>query len=268
MKQRFEALTALTLLAVIVSTVGGAVLAVSLLAIFQYGLVEGRALTLVGVTYVAVGLWSFRIPVRKGWLPPWAIPAGVIVAGLELTNISLEQFVGLPSPANAVVPASMMALMVLAASTAAVVASASNTLFRGIVSAVLVVDLGMLLSVSAVLLFVAVRATWQPHMVPLLKLTCENATMHLTLPPPFAAIVGSAAAAISAIASRYQRRIAALVSLAGIAVFAAGVSLLVLAASLPRAERPPFVMPGMALSTLGLVFLPCVLGRRAQTGTA
>ena len=244
------------------------VLAVSLVAVFGYGLVEGRALALVSVTYIAVGLWSFRLPARRGWFPLWVIPSGVALAGLEFTNICLEQFIGLPSPANAVVPASMMALLVLAASTAAIVASAGDSLFRGIVFAVLVVGLGMLLSVSAVLLFVAIRAASQPNEVALLELTCENATMHLTLPLLIAAIVGSVAAAVSASASRYQLRTSAFISLAGIAIFTVGVRILVLAASLPRVERAPLVMPGMALCTLGLVFLPCILGRRAQTGTA
>lgn len=265
MKRRLDAIR---LLAGTVTIVGSAVLAVSLVAIFRYGLVEGRALALVSVAYIAVGLWSFHSPARRDWFPTWAIPTGVGLAGLEFTNICLEQFIGLPSPANAVVPASMMALLVLAASTAAVVASASDTLFRGILSAVMVVGIGMLLAVSAVLVFVGVRTAAQPNMVALLELTCENATMHLTLPLPLAAIVGSAAAAISAGASRYRLRTSALISLAGIAIFSAGVRLLVLAASLPRGERPPLVMPGMALSTLGLVFLPCILGRRAQTGTA
>ena len=265
MRQPFAALT---LLGTVLSVAGSAVLAVSLVASLQHGLVEGRVLALVSIAYVAVGLWGLRWPARGGWLPPWAVPAGVALGGLEFTNIYLEQFVGLPSPANAVVPASMMALIVLAASTAAVVASASYTLFRGIATAIVVVGVGMLLSVAVVLLFVAVRAASHPRMVPLLKLTCENATMHLTLPLLVAAIVGSAAAAISVSASRYQLRIAALISLAGIAVLAAGIRLLVLAASLPRPQRPSVVIPGMALSTLGLVLLPCVIGRGAQTRTA
>jgi hypothetical protein len=187
------------------------------------------------------------------------------LAGLELTNVCLEQFVGLPSPANAVVPASMMALMVLAASITAVIASAGNPLFRGVVAAVVVIGLGMLLPVAAVLVFVVVRTEGRRSMVTLLELTCGSATMHLTLPLLVAAIAGSAAAAVAASASRRQARAAAVISLAGIALFAVGVRLLVLAASLPRAERPQVVMPGMALAALGLVLVPCVIGRRMQT---
>jgi hypothetical protein len=88
------------------------------------------------------------------------------------------------------------------------------------------------------------------------------------LPLLVAAIAGSAAAAIAARASRRYTRAAAVISLAGIALFAVGVRFLVLAASLPRSERPQVVMPGMALAALGLVLVPCVIGRRMQTRVA
>lgn len=264
MKQRLHTFT---LLAAIVSIFGSAALAVSLIALLWYGLPEARALSIVGVAYVAAGLSCFRF--RPGpWLPAWVIPAGLGLAALELTNICLEQFIGLPSPANAVVPASMMALMVLSASAAAVVASAGSTLFRGTISAVIVLGLGILLSVSVVLVFVTLRAASQPNMVPLLALTCENATMHLTLPLLVAAVAGSAAAAISGATSGYQLRASVFISVGGIPLLVTGISLLVRAASLARAERPPLVMPGVALAALGLVLLPCILGRGATTSTA
>jgi hypothetical protein len=248
-------------LALVVSITASVVLAVSLIAIVRYHFAEGRALVLVSAVYAAVGLASFQVPAKRAWLPWWVIPAGAILATLEVTSICLEQFIELPSPANAVVPASMEALIVLAASTAAVVGSARDTLLRGVACALVTVGLGMLLSVSTVLVLVAVRSASQPGMGPLLHLVSANATLHLTLPLGLACIVGSAAAAVSARTSRSQWRTSALVSLAGVAMFAAGVTLLVRAPSLPRAERPPLVVPGMALSALGLVLLPCILGR-------
>ena len=210
-----------------------------------------------GLAYVAVAL-ALRFTVAGDLMASWVAPVGFALAVLETTNIGLEQFVGLPSPANAVVPASMMALLVLFAATSAVVGSARHGPARGVASALLVLGLGMLLACAAVFAYGSSitpanpRAFW--------TLMCRNATMHLTLAPLLALLVGSLAVAIT---NGIGRR-AWLVSLAAVPLFATGVVLLVHAASLPRAARPDYVMPGMAVSALALICLPCFLGRPSR----
>jgi len=77
------------------------------------------------------------------WVPFAAVAFGIV----EFTNIALEQFIGLPAPWNAIVPASAMAIIVLTASTVAVRAS--------VLSAVIVVEGGMLLAACGALLWAA-----------------------------------------------------------------------------------------------------------------
>src|SRR5438105_9229716 len=82
-------------------------------------------------------------------VPRW-VPLAAVAFGLaEFTNIAFEQFIGLPSPWNAIVPASAMGLIVLTAATVAVQAS--------LLSAVIVIEGGMLLAASSALLWVGFR---------------------------------------------------------------------------------------------------------------
>ena len=175
-------------------------------------------------------------------MPRWALFVAVAFGAMELTNIALEQFVGLPRPWNAIVPASAMGLIVLTAATVAVRAS--------VMSAIVVIEGGMVLASLGALLWVMLQRRAE------LPLTLLNAATHLALLPFVAAIAGAGAVAVSRIA---HRRL--FVSVAGVPLLVAGIALLVHMSGLPRPQRPPFVMSGFSLCAIGLVLLPCAVAR-------
>src|ERR1700730_18357519 len=144
--QRTESHWSRAVLAAAVMAAATALSAVAVLTFWRYGIAEARIVACISLAYFAIGLVTLRFAIVGHVLATWVFPVGLALAALEITNIYLEQFVGLPSPANAVVPASMMALIVLFASTSAVVGSAGHRVARGAVSAVAVVALGMLVS--------------------------------------------------------------------------------------------------------------------------
>ena len=173
-------------------------------------------------------------------VPRWVAVAAIAFGIVEFTNIALEQFVGLPAPWNAIVPASAMGLIVLTAATVGVRAS--------VVSAVIVTEGGMLLAASAALLWVALRRRAE------FSLTLTNAAMHLAILPFVTAIAAAAAIGVSRIA-----RARLIVSVVGVPLVCAGVLFLVHMSGLPRPERPPFVLIGFVLCAIGLILLPCGL---------
>lgn len=171
-------------------------------------------------------------------VPRWVLFAGIAFGLMELTNIALEQFVGLPAPWNAIIPATAMGLIVLTAAAVAVRAS--------VISAIIAIEGGMLFASLGALLWVTLQRRAE------LPLTMKNAAMHLALLPFVAAIAGGGAIAVSRAA-----RGRLLVSIAGVPLIIGGVLLLVHMSGLPRPERPPFVMSGFGLCAAGLVLLPC-----------
>lgn len=186
------------------------------------------------------------MPVERAALPAWLLPATIAFALVELTNIALEEFVGLPGAWSAIVPGAVMGLIVLVAATAALRAS--------VVGAVVLLEGGMAVASAVVVLGVAIARPAE------LARTVTNAALHLALLPLVAVIAGGTAIAIA----RGTRR-RAWVSAAGLPVLAAGVALLVHMSGLPRAERPPFVMAGFGLAAAGLVLLPCAAARSLPT---
>lgn len=256
-----------TLLAATLAAAAGVAFVVAAVALRRYGIAEARNVAWISLAYIATGLFAFRFAVIRDVVASWVFPVGLALAALEITNICLEQFVGLPSPANAVVPASMMALIVLFASTSAVVGSAGHNVLRGVVSAVAGIALGMLVSCAAALVFAQSVATSNPEA--LSRVMLENTAMHLTLPLFLAVVVSLLAVAISKEGARHPFRVSLFISLAAFPLLFIGVVLLVHAASLPRVDRPSFVLPGMAVSVMALTCLPCLLGRtHVSAGTA
>ena len=180
-------------------------------------------------------------------VPRWVAVVACAFGAVELTNIALEQFIGLPRPWNAIVPASAMGLIVLTAATVAVRAS--------LISAVIVIEGGMLFASSGALLWVALQRPAE------MTLTLMNAATHLAILPFVAAVAGGAAIAVSRLA---HRRL--LTSVAGVSLLVGGVLLLVHMSGLPRPQRPPFVMSGFALCSIGLVLLPCAVAPPNASG--
>ena len=171
-------------------------------------------------------------------VPRWVLFVGAAFCLIEFTNIALEQFVGLPAPWNAIVPATAMGVIVLTAAAVAVRAS--------LISAILAIEGGMLFASLGALLWVALQRRAE------VPLTVMNAATHLALLPFVAAIAGGGAIAISRAAHG-----GLLVSVAGVPLLIGGVLLLVHMSRLPRPERPPFVISGFGLCAIGLVLLPC-----------
>ncbi len=226
-----------TLLAAALTVAGPVVFMVAAVTFGRYGIAEARSVGCISLAYIVTGLFAFRFAIV------------------------------LPSPANAVVPASMMALIVLFASTSAVVGSARHNVSRGVVSAVAVIAFGMSMSCAAALVFAQRVATGNPEAFS--RGMLENAAMHLTLPLLLALVVSLLAVATSKEGARHPFRVSVLISLAGLPLLFIGVVLLVHAASLPRVDRPSFVLPGMAVSVIALICVPCFLGRTdVSTGTA
>jgi len=171
-------------------------------------------------------------------IPRWVLLVAIAFGVVELTNIALEQFVGLAEPWNAIVPATAMGLIVLTSAVVAVRAS--------VIAAVITIEGGMLFASVGALLWVTL------HRQAELRLTLMNAAMHLTFLPFVAAIAGGGAIVVSRVAG--GRRF---VSAAGVPLLVAGALLLVHMSGLPRPERPPWVMSGFGLCAIGLVLLPC-----------
>jgi hypothetical protein len=153
----------------------------------------------------------------------------------------------------------MMATIVLFASTSAVVASAGRDMQRGVVSALAVIGLGMLISCTAVVSYAEIFSPGNPNAPA--DLMFENTAMHLTAPLLLALVVSLIAIALSKEGARHRFRVSVLISLAAFPFLITGIVLLVYAASLPRVDRPIFVLPGMAVSMIALSCLPCFLGR-------
>jgi len=179
-------------------------------------------------------------------VPRWVLLVAIAFGVVELTNIALEQFVGLAAPWNAIVPATAMGLIVFTSAVVAVRAS--------VIGAVIAIEGGMLFASLGALLWVTLNRRAE------LPLTLMNAAMHLTFLPFVAAIAGGGAIAVSRVA-RGRR----FVSAAGVPLLVGGALLLVHMSGLPRPERPPWVMSGFGLCAIGLVLLSCAVAPSEPT---
>jgi hypothetical protein len=254
-------------LAVALTAPAAAILVLAAATFQRFGMPEARTVAGITLAYLAGGFFGVRLSRRPDVVPSWVVPVGLTLAVLETINIGLERFVGLPSPANAIVPASMMGLIVLFASTSAIVGSAGHAPSRGVLGAIMVIALGMLVACAAALVLAQRAAGAETEAF--WRLMFDNTAMHLTLPPLLALVVSVLAVSISKGAARYSARILVSMSLAALPLLLIGVALLAHAASLPRAARPPLVSSGMGLSALALVCLPCFLARAdVSTGAA
>ena len=213
--------------------------------------------------YLAFGLALLRVNRLRLLLPPWTAAAAAVLAVVEICNVYFEQFVGLASPANAIVPASFMAAMVLTASVVAVLA-APGGIYRGVFSGVVTIGASMLVAVTIIIVAVRIRGGEPAAAEALWSATVNNAITHLTLPLIVALVAGTVSATISAFALSHGRRVCVLLSLAAVPLIVGGVAVLVRAAALPRSERPPLVISGMLMCAFALSVLPSFLARKER----
>ncbi len=168
-------------------------------------------------------------------------------------SLTVESLADLPSPLNAIVPATEMGVMVVlfgAAATLTLRRSRSVTL--ALLAAVWSAVVGMsLVCAWGLLLQLAVL---QSRGQGSLGNTVDSAIQHMVIAPIVAVAI---AATLLHRSSRPRAKLA--LALLDIVLVTAGIGLLVFAASLERAERPPFVVAGMLLTAAALASAPAVL---------
>jgi hypothetical protein len=244
---------------------GGALLSLALFTYLSDSIPGAAILCALALGYLIFGLALVRVIYLRRALPAWTLIAALALAVLEICNVYLEQFVGLASPANAIVPASFMATMVLTASIVAVLA-ASDGLGRGVFSSVVTIGAAMLVAVTSILIAVRIRVNGPAFADATLISTVSNASLHLTLPLFVALLAGTLAAAASIWAMSRGRQFCVMLSFAAVPALIVGVGLLVHAAGLPRNQRPPLVTAGMGACAIGLAVLPTFLAQKRRVG--
>jgi hypothetical protein len=126
---------------------------------------------------------------------------------------------------------------------------------------------GFLLNLAAIeslsRTFVAAAARVPDARVIVVENTLNSASMHMLVAPIVAGSVASVAILASLISRSLGRRAVLMLALVELGLFILGVVALVFAASLERAQRPPYVMRGMLAAALALACFPALaLSRR------
>jgi hypothetical protein len=216
------------------------------------------------LAYLGAGVWAGR---RRGVEAEASLRTGAVI-GLLLgvagtANLTLEYLGNLRPPWNAIVPASEMGVMVVlfgAAATLTLRRSRPVTLallaavWSAVVGTSLICAYGFLLQLAVL----------RPRGQGSLGNIVESATQHMMIAPIVAVVAGAVAIAATLLhrSSRPGARLA--LALLDVVQGTVGVGLLVFAASLGRAERPPFVMAGMLLTAAALACAPAWLRVRTS----
>ncbi len=222
----------------------------------------GITLGIAILAYLGAGLWAWRTP-RPGVGAPLRIGAalGLLLGAAGAVNLTLEELAALRPPWNAILPATEMGLMVVlfgAAATLTLRRSLSRAL--ALLAAVWTAVLGMsLICAYGVALQLAVLG---PRGQGSLENTLDNAALHLVTAPVVAVMAGMAAIAAELLQRSLRSPFRRVLALWDLAQTAAGIGLLIFAASLARPDRPPFVMTGMLLTAAALACAPAVLRLR------
>jgi hypothetical protein len=193
-------------------------------------------------------------------------------------NITVENFVTLPGALAAIVPATSMAIMIIAFALAAslslrrsgsIALALLASVWSSVVGMVLTCAYGFLLNLAAIeslsrtFVAAAARAGVRDARVIVVENTLSSASMHMLVGPIVAGSVGSVAILAALIGRSLGRRAVFIVALIELGLFILGVVALVFAASLERAQRPPYVMSGMLAAALALACFPALaLSRR------
>ena len=203
---------------------------------------------------------------------------GMALGLVGAVNITVENFVTLPGALAAIVPATAMAVMVIAFALAAslslrrsgsIALALLASVWSSVVGMVLTCAYGFLLNLAAIeslsrtFVAAAARAGVRDARVIVVENTLSSASMHLLVGPILAGSVGSVAILAALMSRSLGRRAAFMLALIELGLFVLGVVALVFAASLDRAQRPPFVMSGMLAAALALACFPALaLSRR------
>jgi hypothetical protein len=230
----------------------------------QLGAQQLGPLGVVLLAYLGAAVWAWRL--RKveatASLRTGAV-MGILLGVAGTANLTLEYLGNLRPPWNAIVPASEMGIMVVLFGAAAtltlrrsrpVTLALLAALWCAVVGTTLICAYGFLLQLAVL----------RPRGQGSLGNIVESATQHMVIAPVVAIVAGAVAIAATLLhrSSRPGARLA--LALLDVVQGMVGVGLLVFAASLARAERPPFVMTGMLLTAAALACAPAWLRLRTS----
>jgi hypothetical protein len=231
--------------------IGGAIVIAGLTgyaAVRRQSIPGGGAVPLViAALYAAAGIWALRTAGRAARILVVSGRIGLALAGIEILNIAAEQFAGLRAPLNAIVPATTMAIMVLAFGVAATLAFAAARSVR------LAIAAALWTAVTAMALTCAVGLLLN---FGFLRNAIVSAVQHMVAAPLVAAVTAVVSVVFFALCSRSTLLIRLLLAAAALVGVVVAVSFLALASSLPRRERPPLVTTGMLIAWLTLAAVP------------
>lgn len=239
----------------------------------RLGMPQLGLLGVVLLTYLGAGVWAWRLREveAEAALRTGAV-MGLLLGVAGTANLTLEYLGNLRPPWNAIVPASEMGIMVaLFGAAATLTLRRSRPVTLALLAAVWCAVVGTTLICAYG--FLLQLAVLRPRGQGSLGNIVESATQHMVIAPVVAIVAGAVAIAATLLhrSSRPGARLA--LALLDVVQGTVGVGLLVFAASLARAERPPFVMAGMLLTAAALACGPAWLrlrtsGPRHQPGLA
>jgi hypothetical protein len=211
------------------------------------------------LVYLGAGIWAWRARGSEvqASLRTGAV-MGILLGVAGAANLTLEYLGHLRPPFNAIVPASEMGVMVLLFGAAATVTLRRS---RRVTLALLAAVWSAVVGTSLICAygFLLQLAVLQPRGVESLGNIVDSASQHMAISPIVAVLAGTVAIVATYLHRSSRPRVRLALALWDVVQGAIGIGLLVFAASLARAERPPFVMSGMLLTAAALAGAPALL---------
>jgi hypothetical protein len=217
--------------------------------------------------YFSIGMWALRASARIQAALRIGTVAGLSLVAVGLLYHSVEITTSLSSSIGAVLGAGIWGATFL---TFGIACSATfrkeNSIGIGVLSSVWC---GIMYAAVLVAGALAIGFTFMPHMQRILgplystsgtqdprafvvRHEVGAAGMHLSLVPAVASFVGLVSGVACWILSSVRRQTALVMSIMATLVFAAGVGSIRIATSLERAQRPPFILFGLAVLAVTL----------------
>jgi hypothetical protein len=213
------------------------------------------------LVYFSVGMWARRGSARIQAAFRIGTVAGLSMAAVGVLYHTVEISTSLPASIGAVLGAGMWGAMFL---TFGIACSATFMKEKSIALGVLSSAwCGMMYAAVLVACALAIGFTFMPHMQRILAPLYSTSGMqdpqafvvrhevgaageHLSIVPAIASFVGLVSGVACLFLISIRRQAALVISIVALLVFAAGVVSIRFATSLERAERPPFVVFGLA----------------------
>jgi len=213
------------------------------------------------LVYFFVGIWARRASARIQAALRVGTGAGLSLAAVGVLYHSVEISTSLPAPIGAILGAGIWGAMFLTFGIAcSVTFMKERSIGLGVLSSAWC---GMMYAAVLVACALAIGFTFMPHMERILAPVYSTSGMqaprafvvrhevgaageHLAFVPAVASFVGLVSGVACLFLSSIKRQAALAISIVAALVFAAGVVSIRYATSLERAQRPPFVVFGLA----------------------